>query len=145
MKIIFRLLKRVLFLVLLVAALLLAGLKVAGFKPYVIETQSMEPDYPVNTLVYVHSIDFNMLSVGDVITYTNQSNSAVTHRIVSINKDENLLHTKGDANEFEDIMPVYSENIIGKVYFKIPYIGKLSSEITQRLVELYSERSDLVE
>lgn len=141
MKTIFKLFRKLLFPILLVLAMFFVGVRIMGFRPYVIETQSMEPDYPVNTLVYVHDIEFDKLTVGDVISYTNQANSTVTHRITAINKEDGFVQTKGDANEFEDILPVYSENIIGKVYFKIPYIGKIANQITQ----YFTERSGSIE
>lgn len=141
MKVKFKLFQRLIFPVLLVLAIFFAGIRIMGFQPYVIETQSMEPNYPVDALIYVHDIEFNELVVGDVISYTNQANLTVTHRITAINQEEGFVHTKGDANEFEDILPVYSENIIGKVYFKIPYIGKIASQITQ----YFTERSSSVE
>lgn len=141
MKTIFKLFRKLLFPILLVLAMFFVGVRIMGFRPYVIETQSMEPDYPVNTLVYVHDIEFDKLAVGDVISYTNQANSTVTHRITAINKEDRFVQTKGDANEFEDILPAYSENIIGKVYFKIPYIGKIANQITQ----YFTERSGSIE
>ena len=129
MKIIFRIIKKILLSALLILAVFFVGLRVTGFKPYNIETQSMEPDYPVNTLIYVKEVSFDDLSEGDVITYVNQSGTAVTHR------------TKGDANEFEDIMDVNEENIVGKVYFGIPLIGKPSGAVTRTAKTLLRERS----
>lgn len=138
---IFKLLKKIIFSLLLVAAILFAGLRLLGFSPFNIETKSMEPNYPVYTLVYVKNINFNEIKKGDVITYINQSGSFVTHRITSIDYTERSVRTKGDANEFEDIMPTYEENIVGKVYFKIPYLGKISSFITEKFENLFPERS----
>lgn len=141
MKIIFRIIKKILLSALLILAVFFVGLRVTGFKPYNIETQSMEPDYPVNTLIYVKEVSFDDLSEGDVITYVNQSGTAVTHRIVAIDTNDRNVRTKGDANEFEDIMDVNEENIVGKVYFGIPLIGKLSGAVTRTAETLLRERS----
>lgn len=141
MKIIFRIIKKILLSALLILAVFFVGLRVTGFKPYNIETQSMEPDYPVNTLIYVKEVSFDDLSEGDVITYVNQSGTAVTHRIVAIDTNDRSVRTKGDANEFEDIMDVNEENIVGKVYFGIPLIGKLSGAVTRTAETLLRERS----
>ena len=137
MKIIFRIIKKLLLSALLILAVFFVGLRIVGFKPYNIETQSMEPTYPANTLIYVKGISFDDLIKGDVITYVNQSNSTVTHRIMSIDSDKRSVRTKGDANEFEDIMDVNEENIVGKVYFGIP----LSGAVTRTAETLLRERS----
>lgn len=141
MKIISRIIKKILLSALLILTVFFVGLRIAGFKPYNIETQSMEPDYPVNTLIYVKEVSFDDLSEGDVITYVNQSGTAVTHRIVAIDTNDRSARTKGDANEFEDIMDVNEENIVGKVYFGIPLIGKLSGAVTRTAETLLRERS----
>lgn len=141
MKIIFRIIKKLLLSALLILAVFFVGLRITGFKPYNIETQSMEPTYPVNTLVYIKEISFDDLSEGDVITYVNQSGTAVTHRIMAIDTNDRSVRTKGDANEFEDIMDVNEENIVGKVYFGIPLIGKLSGAVTRTAETLLRERS----
>lgn len=141
MKIIFRIIRKLLLSALLILAVFFVGLRIAGFKPYNIETQSMEPTYPANTLIYVKGISFDDLIKGDIITYVNQSNSTVTHRIMSIDSDKRSVRTKGDANEFEDIMDVNEENIVGKVYFGIPLIGKLSGAVTITAETLLRERS----
>lgn len=141
MKIISRIIKKILLSALLILAVFFVGLRITGFKPYNIETQSMEPTYPVNTLVYIKEISFDDLSEGDVITYVNQSGTAVTHRIMAIDTNDRSVRTKGDANEFEDIMDVNEENIVGKVYFGIPLIGKLSGAVTRTAETLLRERS----
>lgn len=141
MKIISRIIKKILLSALLILAVFFVGLRITGFKPYNIETQSMGPTYPVNTLVYIKEISFDDLSEGDVITYVNQSGTAVTHRIMAIDTNDRSVRTKGDANEFEDIMDVNEENIVGKVYFGIPLIGKLSGAVTRTAETLLRERS----
>ena len=137
--------KKILFSILLIFALLFVGTRVAGFKPYSVETESMTPEYPVDTLIYVREVQFDKLSEGDVITYVNQSGSTVTHRIVSIDKNDKSVRTKGDANEFEDIQSVFEENIVGKVYFGIPYVGKISNVITGIARIFLKERSSVNE
>ncbi len=114
-------------LILFVLAVFVVVIRLLGYTPYNIETVSMQPQYPPSTLVFVHKTDFENLKVDDVITYINSNNSFVTHRIVSINTNEKSVKTKGDSNDFEDIMPVYEENIIGKVCFKVPLLGVVST------------------
>ena len=115
--------------------------RLAGLQPYNIETQSMAPEYASGTLIYVKKTDFDKLKPGDVITYVNPEGSAVTHRITKIDSEDRSLRTKGDANEFEDIMSVTEENIVGKVVFKIPHLGVVTEFLTNAVRSIFSERS----
>ena len=115
--------------------------RLAGLQPYNIETQSMAPEYASGTLIYVKKTDFDKLKPGDVITYVNPEGSAVTHRITEIDSEYRSLRTKGDANEFEDIMSVTEENIVGKVVFKIPHLGVVTEFLTNAVRSIFSERS----
>ena len=115
--------------------------RLAGLQPYNIETQSMAPEYASGTLIYVKKTDFDKLKPGDVITYVNPEGSAVTHRITEIDSEDRSLRTKGDANEFEDIMSVTEENIVGKVVFKIPHLGVVTEFLTNAVRSIFSERS----
>ena len=115
--------------------------RLAGLQPYNIETQSMAPEYAAGTLIYVKKTDFDKLKPGDVITYVNPEGSAVTHRITEIDNEDRSLRTKGDANEFEDIMSVAEENIVGKVVFKVPRLGVVTEFLTNAVRSIFSERS----
>lgn len=115
--------------------------RLAGLQPYNIETQSMAPEYAAGTLIYVKKTDFDKLKPGDVITYVNPEGSAVTHRITEIDNEDRSLRTKGDANEFEDIMSVAEENIVGKVVFKVPHLGVVTEFLTNAVRSIFSERS----
>lgn len=115
--------------------------RLAGLQPYNIETQSMAPEYASGTLIYVKKTDFDKLKPGDVITYVNPEGSAVTHRITEIDSEDRSLRTKGDANEFEDIMSITEENIVGKVVFKIPHLGVVTEFLTNAVRSIFSERS----
>lgn len=115
--------------------------RLAGLQPYNIETQSMAPEYAAGTLIYVKRTDFEKLKPGDVITYVNPDGNAVTHRITEIDSEDRSLRTKGDANEFEDIMSVNEENIVGKVVFKIPHLGVVTEFLTNAIRSIFSERS----
>lgn len=111
----------------LFAALLLIG-RLLGGGFYTVLSGSMEPEYPVGSLIYVKPVDYRELKVGDPITYLIAEDMSVTHRIVEINSDANepdtlWFTTKGDANSVNDAAPVHYKNIVGKPIFKLPYIG----------------------
>ena len=114
-------------LAMLASALLIP--KAMGYEEMAVLTGSMEPEYPVGSLIYVKQIDPNLLQVDDVITYRMGEDTVVTHRIVEMNLKEGTVITKGDANEKEDGKPVEFNQIIGKAEFKIPYLGYVSMNI----------------
>ena len=51
-------------------AVALAAPRVLGLTPFVVLSGSMEPTYPVGSLVYVRSVDASELRVGDPVTFT---------------------------------------------------------------------------
>ena len=118
----------------IVFAFLISGLRLFGFQVYGVLSGSMEPSYPVGSLVYVKAVDADELKLRDVITYSVSPKTVVTHRIVEIVPDENnpyikRFRTKGDANEDVDASLVGAADIIGRVSFCIPHLGNVASYI----------------
>ena len=115
-------------------AVALVGVRLIGLKPYVVLSGSMEPTYPVGSLIYVKKADYKELKAGDPITYMLSENTVVTHRITEVLVDEEdpdtiRYFTKGDANDVADGSSVHYKNIIGVPVFSIPYLGYLSNYI----------------
>ena len=115
-------------------AVALVGVRLIGLEPYVVLSGSMEPTYHVGSLIYVKSVDYKDLKVGDPITYMVSQDTVVTHRIIEVLVDEedpNTLRyfTQGDANSVADGTSVHYKNIIGKPVFSIPYLGYVSNYI----------------
>jgi len=101
---------------------------IRGYKSYVVVSGSMEPHLPVGSIVYTQkSADYQK---GDVISFKNVKDQTVTHRIVAIVKKDTALHTasqyktKGDANNVADTDAVPATNVLGKVFFQVPYVGR---------------------
>ncbi len=120
--------------VVVVLAIALVGVRVVGLQPYVVLSGSMMPTYDVGSLIYVKTVDYKELTVGDPITYMVSEDTVVTHRIVEVIQDESeadtlWFRTKGDANTTEDAAPVHYRNVIGKPVFSVPYLGYLSNYI----------------
>lgn len=119
--------------IILIILALLAGVliipKLMGYEEMAVLTGSMEPEYPVGSLIYVKKQDPETLQVGDVITYRLSGDTVVTHRIVEINTEEQTVTTKGDANESNDGQPIPFDSIVGRAEFKIPYLGFISMNI----------------
>ena len=120
--------------IVVIFALLLVGARGIGLLPLTVLSGSMEPNYPVGSLIYVKKVDPLTLEAGDVITYTIDEDTVVTNRIVEVIPDENdptivRFKTKGDANEAIDGTLAYSPNVAGTPVFTIPYLGYVASYI----------------
>lgn len=96
-----------------------------GCKNYAITTESMKPTYESGDMVVVVPCAYEALNAGDVITYFTDEGTVITHRIISFQRDDGTATTKGDNNEYPDIEPVNKENIIGRVAFSVPNVGKI--------------------
>ena len=120
--------------ILLILAVLLAGVRLVGLRPLTVLSGSMEPTYHVGSLIYVKSVDYKDLKAGDVITFMLDEDTLATHRIVEVVPDEDdpatvRYRTKGDANEFEDGSLVHYKNVVGTPVFTIPELGYIASYI----------------
>lgn len=120
--------------VVVILASLLVGVRIFGLQPFVVLSGSMEPEYHVGSLIYVKSVDYRALQVGDDITYMLDKDTVVTHRIIEVLVDEEdpetlRYFTQGIANEVPDATSIHYKNIIGKPLFAIPYLGYVSNYI----------------
>ena len=102
------------------------------FGLYTIISPSMTPNIDVYDVVFVKRTDLDNLKVDDVITFYSTNalfgTTPITHRIVEILDVPNtgtMYRVKGDANESADNEKVIPSNVIGKVMFKIPKLGRL--------------------
>ena len=134
MKKLLNLISYVLVAAIVILAIALVGVRVAGYKVFAVLSGSMEPTYPTGSLIYVKETDYRDLKTGDVITFMLNENTVVTHRIVSIVPDENdpgvlRYETKGDNNDVADGGLVHYKNVIGIPVFSIPYLGYVASYI----------------
>lgn len=117
----------VLVILVVVLALLLVGVRLVGLRPMCVLSGSMEPTYHTGSLIYVKPCAPEDVQVGDPITFVvNEALDVVTHRVVSIDAENQHFYTKGDANDAPDGAPVYFKNLIGRPVFTIPYLGYVS-------------------
>lgn len=100
-------------------------LPVSGkFKVFVVLSGSMEPAIKTGSVVLVYPKA--QYQIGDVITFTESRGGVpITHRIkdVMLERGAPRFITKGDANEDEDLRRVTQNEIIGKVWVTVPYMG----------------------
>lgn len=102
------------------------------FSLYTIISPSMTPNINVYDVVFVKKVDPATLKKDDVITFYSTNTffggTPITHRIVEVldvPESELMFRVKGDANDVADNEKVLSGNVIGKVMFKIPQLGKI--------------------
>lgn len=112
-----------------VIAILLAGVRVVGVTPYAVLSGSMEPTFPVGSMIYVKAVDFEDVKVGDAVTFHLNEDVVATHRVIEITEEG--LRTQGDANDAPDGGAVTPERLVGKALFCIPQFGFLSAWVSQ--------------
>ena len=121
----------------LVVAAVLVGMRIAGLRSFTVMSGSMEPNYPVGSLLYVRSVDYHDLKEGDVISYViDDEKTVVTHRIVGIEVDSEdssvwRFKMKGDANNLADAKLVHYKNVLGVPVVVIPFMGYFAHNIQQ--------------
>ena len=98
-----------------------------GYRPYVLKTQSMEPEYRQGSLCWVNTrVDLDHLNIGDPVVYRSPANSLVLHRLIDISpSDQTSLSVimKGDANTSEQAIELSHVNYIGREAFTMPELG----------------------
>lgn len=95
-----------------------------GMNVYAVASGSMEPAYPVGSLVFSRQVEPGEVEEGDCITYLYGDNT-ITHRVVTVDLENERFITKGDANQEEDT-PVAFGRLVGKTSpFFLPFLGYL--------------------
>lgn len=106
--------------------------KVAGYALLEVVSGSMEPTIMKGDLII---IDTNCKEYhdNDIITFRDINDAFVTHRILSIDNEKNIMVTKGDANDSKD-EAMSTTAIVGKYVLKIPFLGDIMSSLKNPLV-----------
>lgn len=96
----------------------------AGIHSFSILSGSMAPAYPVGDVVFTRPQE--QYELDDVIAFT-RGGETVTHRVVSFQSRDGKRYyvVKGDANDGSDSGKVPEDSVIGKVFFALPYLGKM--------------------
>lgn len=117
-----------------VIGLLALILVMAGFRPFILKSESMEPVYTKGSLCWVNTrVDLDSVEVGDVLVYRSPANTLVLHRLVdkSSSADASSLPVtmQGDANNMSQDVTLSSINFIGREAFTIPRLGVVVEHI----------------
>lgn len=100
------------------------ALGIFPIKPVAIATGSMEKELYTGDVAIIKKCNANDVNVGDIIEYQMEGYTVI-HRIVQKNQRNGVFYftTKGDNNNAPDAEEVREKQLIGKVVFKIKYIG----------------------
>ena len=104
------------------------ALLIGGYRFHAIKTDSMDPDIPKYSFVYVQSYDnktdfYNNIGRGMDIVYKTESGDYVAHRVVHIDEFNDTLQTQS-IREGASLDPKISRSdVVGKVTTVIPVIG----------------------
>jgi signal peptidase len=102
-----------------------------GIRLLIVSSGSMHPNLKLGSVVGIKPQ--KKYFVGDIITYkplnqikNNKPPITTTHRITKVENvgDATYFRTKGDANEIPDFGKIKQEQILGKVFFNLPYVGR---------------------
>lgn len=111
---------------------------------YNIISKSMVPNLNVYDVVVDKNVDsINNIKENDVITFISKSpisyNYIITHRVIDVYETEYgvALLTKGDNNKLADESLVYEDQILGKMIFKIPGLGKIQTFLAYKGVWIF--------
>lgn len=117
------------------------------FGAYVIISNSMVPHINVYDAVVTVRVDENKIHVDDIITFISKeiktAGTPITHRVIGIvyedDKKEKIIgyRTKGDHNNTADFALIAPDEVIGKVFLRIPMLGYLQTIMTKPIGWLF--------
>jgi len=107
-----------------VILVILFSLGIFSIQPVAIATGSMEKELFIGDVAVIKKCNANDVIEGDIIQYQ-MDGYTVIHRVKEKHQKQGDIYfiTKGDNNRQEDALPVTEQQLIGKVIFKIKYIG----------------------
>ncbi|WP_232466118.1 signal peptidase I [Diaminobutyricimonas sp. LJ205] len=121
-------------LMLALAAAVIVVPAATGSVPLTVLTSSMEPTLPPGTLIVVQPVDTADIRIGDAITYQIESGKpeVVTHRVISITSSSDggtTFVTQGDNNDAPDARPVVPDQVQGRVWYSVPWLGYVNNAV----------------
>jgi signal peptidase I len=105
-----------------------------GITPQTFNSYPMNKGFSKGDIILLKGVTFEELEVGDVLVYQSKLTYPVIHRVVLKN---DLIETKGDHNVDQiqnaplNEKYISKDQIIGKAWIKIPYLGYVKIWFTQ--------------
>lgn len=121
---------------LLVLVVAFAGVRLVGLTPYAVLSGSMEPLYPVGSLIYVQKADPATIRPGDSVTFERDNGIVATHQAYEVDLAAQQIRTQGIANintdgsVMRDAEPVPFSSVIGVPVACVPLLGYVNAFVT---------------
>jgi signal peptidase len=115
-------------------ALTLAAAWIGGWEVSVVQTSSMAPGVPRNSVALVRRISPDGATVGDVIAFREEGGGSGTilHRVTRVIDDERrgrLYETRGDANDAADPELVPARAVTGRMVWHAAHLGAVVARV----------------
>ena len=105
-----------------------------GYQVRIVTSGSMEPAIKTRSIIFIRPTE--TLKKGDIITFKNNASTIpTTHRIVDVRIQSGTEYflTKGDANNGPDSAEIPKEDVLGKVFLSVPYVGYITDFVKKPL------------
>jgi signal peptidase I len=104
------------------------ALVLVGHLPLVVRTGSMAPSYRPGDVVLVELVPARDLRPGEVVSRLEDpaGGEDLTHRVESVRRDGDVVavRTRGDANPSGETWTIGSNEVVGRVVLRIPWVGR---------------------
>ena len=130
---------KVVFAIIITFAGILLMPRLFGYAPYAVLSGSMEPEYPVGSLIYVTATDPKTIRPGDDVTFLITDGRTATHQAWKNDLERRVIRTQGIANVnadgsvMHDASPVPYDHVIGTPSLCFPMLGYAASIVTTPL------------
>lgn len=103
-------------------------MRLAGVQLSVVQTASMSPTVPIDSLTMTRPVAATAIAVGDAIMFTDQAGAPVMHRVTEVLDHGGIrrFRTKGDANRTADRLLVHEKQVTGVLVGAVPRVGALA-------------------
>lgn len=106
-------------------------LHIFSYRPSIVLSGSMEPSIHTGSLIYYKKIKtdkvYETISEGAIITYKRSDGFAVTHQVIRIDKENDVIITKGIVGNASEDKPIKANQVKGVYAFSIPVLGFIIS------------------
>lgn len=118
-----------------------------GYRVFSVLGRSSEPDIHYGSIVVDYKVPLKDLKVGDYVTWSRSGNTFVTHKIISIDYDNDVIITSqtdyySNGKPVNPDAPIKYKNIQGKVVLTIPYVGSIF--LAFKNLVIYNNRINII-
>jgi signal peptidase len=108
--------------------------KIFGKSFLIVSTGSMKPTISAGELIIISEKE--NYEIGDIVTYIDEEEFVVTHRIVELDFESNSMITKGDNNNLND-EKISLDSIKGTVIFHSKVLGFIALYLLKPILIIY--------